>query len=51
MKIGGISWNMSPKKKRGIESRHVCKQCGRQYKMDWTKSNHEKLCIERFKNE
>ena len=49
MKVGGNSWNNSPNKKRGIAGRFVCQECGRQYKQNWTKNNHEKLCKERFK--
>jgi len=49
MKFGGQSWNKSPKKKQGMVTKAVCKYCGRQYKTDWAKKNHEKLCKEHFK--
>ena len=48
MKVGGISWSKSPKKKQGVQTRFICKVCSRQYKMDWAKQNHEKRCRERF---
>ena len=46
MKFGGQSWNNSKKKKTGVQSRYSCKNCGRTYKMEWAKVNHEKLCNE-----
>jgi len=48
VKFGGQSWNRSTNKKGGVKSRLVCKHCGRNYKMDWAKINHEKLCREHF---
>jgi hypothetical protein len=47
MKVGGISYSGSPHKKKGVESRAKCKYCSREYKMDWARNNHEKLCGER----
>jgi len=49
MKFGGQSWSKSPKKKQGVLTKCSCKYCGRNYKMEWAKSNHEKLCKEHFK--
>lgn len=46
MKQGGVSWNESANAKKGVESRYVCSICGRKYKQDLPKSNHEKLCKE-----
>lgn len=50
MKFGGRSWNHSLKKKQGVLTRFKCRECGREYKMDWARQNHEKLCKEYFKN-
>lgn len=47
MKTGGTSWNKSPGHKAGITTRYICKSCGRQYKQDYNKIKHEKLCLER----
>lgn len=44
MKIGGNSWNNAPMSKRGIKTSYKCKLCGRQYKLEHYKNNHEKLC-------
>lgn len=48
MKFGGKSWNGSPNHKQGVTSKYKCKYCGRDYKMDWAKENHQKLCKEHF---
>ena len=47
MKLGGQSWNGSSNHKPGVQTRVKCKYCSRVYKMDWAKSNHEKLCKEK----
>jgi transposase-like protein len=44
MKYGGVSWNRSSKSKVGIVTKYKCQVCGRQYKQDYTKAIHEKLC-------
>ena len=44
MKIGGVSWNTSQKHKSGVNTKFVCSECGRQYKMEWARNNHQKLC-------
>lgn len=46
MKFGGQSWSKSKKKKAGVLTKFACKYCGRNYKMDWARVNHEKLCRE-----
>jgi len=48
VKYGGKSYNGSPNKKAGVLTRFKCKECGREYKMDWAKTNHEKLCVEKW---
>jgi|GEM_PF-1887277 len=48
MKFGGQSWNKSPKKKPGMITRFICKYCKRNYKVDWARKNHEKLCKEHY---
>jgi len=48
MKFGGQSWNQSNNNKPGVRTRFICKHCGRKYKVDWAKANHEKLCKEHF---
>jgi len=40
MKFGGVSWNRSPRHKQGVQAKHICSGCGRQYKMEWAKRNH-----------
>jgi len=47
VKTGGVSWNKSPKGKRGVSTRFICQYCKRHYKMEWAKDNHEKNCKER----
>lgn len=49
MKFGGRSWNGSTHHKAGVLTKFQCKQCGRHYKMEWAKVNHEKLCIDYWK--
>ena len=44
MKCNGISYNSSENRKTGIETKYKCKYCNKEYKQDWTKNNHEKLC-------
>jgi len=44
MKQGGNSWNGSTRSKKGVVTRSNCKICGRSYKMEWAKDNHEKQC-------
>lgn len=45
MAYGGKSYNGNVQtKKAGIMTNFVCKYCGRRYKQDYTKSNHEKNC-------
>ena len=46
MKIGGVSWNESANSKSGVPTKFVCDICGRKYKMEWAKLNHQKLCEE-----
>lgn len=46
VKQGGNSWNSNIPSKPGIKTRTNCKICGRGYKQEWTKANHEKLCAE-----
>ena len=43
VKTGGVSWNTGSDK-RGVITKFKCKYCGRQYKMEWAKDNHEKVC-------
>ena len=49
MKQGGISWSVLQGGNKGVRERHICKYCGRRYKMNWAKENHEKLCKELHK--
>ncbi len=51
MKVGGVSWNKSTNSKEGVTTKFKCDICGRRYKLEWAKINHEKLCRERFKSE
>ena len=51
MNFGGISWSKGFHKKQGVLSRYICKYCGRQYKMEWARNNHQKLCGGEIKNE
>lgn len=46
MKFGGQSWRMMQSSNKGVRTRFVCNCCGRKYKMEWAKNNHEKLCKE-----
>lgn len=46
MKQGGVSWNTSQKHKHGMLGKFVCSYCGRQYKQEWTRNNHQKCCEE-----
>lgn len=46
MKCHGTSYNGSEHKKAGVLTRYKCKYCNKEYKMDWAKNNHEKLCME-----
>ena len=46
MKQGGVSWNQSENSKRGVINQFVCNNCGRKYKMEWARKNHQKLCKE-----
>lgn len=46
MKQGGVSWNQSAKCKQGVSDKFVCSECGRQYKMQWARDNHQKCCKE-----
>jgi len=50
MKQGGVSWNNSPRSKKGVTTRFKCSICGRNYKMQQMKDRHEKQCKE-YKNE
>ena len=43
-KVGGISWNKSPKSKQGVRTRFYCRHCNRAYKMDWARKRHEGMC-------
>lgn len=47
MKSGGKSWNGSGRHKQGVPSRFKCLYCNREYKMEWTRNNHQKICEER----
>jgi hypothetical protein len=46
MKFGGVSWNTSHHHKQGVQNKFVCSECGRQYKMEHARINHQKLCKE-----
>ena len=46
MKFGGVSWNKSLNHKQGVKTKFRCKYCNREYKMDWAKNNHERICRE-----
>lgn len=48
MKFGGKLWNGSTNHKQGVQTRYKCRYCGRDYKMEWAKENHSKLCKEHF---
>lgn len=43
---GGISWNRSPKSKKGVLSRFKCAICNREYKMVEMRDRHQKQCEE-----
>lgn len=47
MKRGGISWNGSYHHSSGITDRFVCSICGRQYKTQWPRDKHQRLCKQR----
>lgn len=49
MKFGGTSANKSANHKAGMQTKFVCDVCKRQYKQDWSKNNHEKLCKEKYR--
>ena len=49
MKVGGQSWSTIQSSSKGVQTKFICSVCGRKYKMEWAKNNHEKLCKERFK--
>lgn len=51
MKQEGVSWNQSLNNKRGVLTQFVCNVCGRKYKMEWARNNHQKLCKDFNKNE
>lgn len=42
-RIGGYSYNTNSPKK-GVRSRHKCKHCNREYKMDWARDKHQRTC-------
>lgn len=45
MKYEGQSWNYNHKKaKKGVKTQYSCSKCGRKYKQEYTKNNHEKVC-------
>lgn len=45
VRVGGVSWNPnSANSKGGVKTRFSCEYCGRGYKMEWAKDNHEKNC-------
>ena len=46
VKQGGNSYNTSPTSKKGMVSRSKCNLCGRSYKQEWSKENHQKACAE-----
>ncbi len=48
MEVGGVSWNTSYHKKKGINTEYSCSECSRKYKMMWARDNHQKLCKQRF---
>lgn len=49
MKFGGKSFNGSEHKKTGVQPTLKCKYCNREYKMNWARENHERLCREHFR--
>ena len=51
MKFGGQSWKTMQKSNAGVSDRLACSCCGRRYKMQWAKTNHERLCKEYWKEE
>ena len=46
VKNSGISWNSNIPSKKGVAGNHKCSNCGRAYKMDWARDNHQRLCVE-----
>ena len=50
-KVGGVSWNTSVKSKKGVHTQYKCKICGRMYKMEWAKNNHEQMCPKKYEVE
>ena len=46
MKQGGVNWNQSVNHNQGVRDRFICSVCGRNYKMQWARNNHQKLCKE-----
>ncbi len=46
MKQEGVSWNQSQNSKSGVRNQFVCNVCGRKYKMEWARNNHQKKCKE-----
>ena len=45
VKQGGWSFN-SASDKKGIKGNFRCAVCGRAYKQEWTRNNHERSCKE-----
>lgn len=45
VKEGGVSYNTGSDKK-GVRTSHRCSICKREYKMEWAKDRHERLCKE-----
>jgi len=46
VKQGGVSWNTGFKSKKGMKGSFKCSVCGRTYKQEWSKENHERQCRE-----
>ncbi len=51
VKTGGQSFNTRPGSKRGVTTSYRCSFCSRQYKMEWAKNNHEKICATRIRKQ
>jgi len=45
VKFGGYSYNTGSDK-HGVKTRFKCDNCGRNYKMEWARNNHQKACTQ-----